>query len=92
MIEIGNQIRAARVLLGWSQRDLAARVAEGPGGHPSTVKYWERADAIPTGPREPAAVRGFRNAFEAEGVRFSAAPGSLVIEWTAPPAGRRGAS
>ena len=67
MIATGVQLKAARELLGWSQRDLAERVAFGPGGHPSTVKYWERPPAIPTGQREPVAVRNFRHAFEAAG-------------------------
>lgn len=81
MIATGVQLKAARELLGWSQRDLAERVAFGPGGHPSTVKYWERNPAIPTGQREPAAVRNFRHAFEAAGVRFWAGGETLGIQW-----------
>ena len=41
MIATGNQIRAARAMLGWSREALAERA----GVHPKTIAYWElRAD------------------------------------------------
>ena len=45
MIVTGNQIRAARALLGWKRRDLAL--------HPNAVAYWERREHIPAADTRP---------------------------------------
>lgn len=80
LIASGMQMKAARALLGWTQRDLAARVPCGDGGSHSAVKYWERRDIIPTGPKEPVAVRSYRQAFEAAGVRFGSGVNMLAVQ------------
>lgn len=80
MIVNGRQLKAARELLGWTQRDLAARVHPKTGGHPGSCKYWERFPEIPTGLSEPIAVRNYRRAFEAEGVHFTSEGGGFGVQ------------
>jgi transcriptional regulator with XRE-family HTH domain len=44
-IVLGNQIRAARMLAGLTQADLARAM----GYHPRSVRYWEsKGDELPT--------------------------------------------
>jgi len=62
MIEAGNQIRAARALVGWSQDDLAGAA----GLHVNSVKTWEARERIGPG----HAVAAMHTAFEGQGVRF----------------------
>lgn len=64
MIEKGNQIRAARGLLGWSQRALAGAA----GIHRNTVKLWEAREVIEGDFR---ALRMIRQTLEGQGVQFS---------------------
>ena len=64
MIETGNQIRAARGLLGWSQRALASAA----GIHHNTVKLWEAREVIEGDFR---ALRSIRQALEGQGVQFA---------------------
>lgn len=83
MITCGNQIRAARALIGWKRVDLAGRARL----HPNAVAYWERAQQIPPPLRsgrpnsEPVGCRNIRQAFEAAGVRFTdiPAPGVSIV-------------
>ena len=42
MIMSGNQIRAARALIGWRRDELAAAA----GLHPNAVKYYERQSSF----------------------------------------------
>ena len=65
-IVMGNQIKAARSLLGWTQHELAnaARV------HPNAVAYWGQAVAIPTGRHQPHACRKIAQALHRSGVEF----------------------
>jgi len=49
----GAQVRAARAMLGWRRRDLAAAA----GLHPNAVAYWERQGDIIAGSIEPVGCR-----------------------------------
>lgn len=66
MIVSGDQLRAARAKLGWSQTDLG-RVA---GLHRNAVGYWERHESIRCQNSNGAVVR-MREAFERAGIRFT---------------------
>jgi hypothetical protein len=72
MITNGNQIRAARALIGWTRRDLA----DAANLHPQAVSYWERSPVIPPvlhsgrRNREPHACQLIREAFGQRGVQF----------------------
>jgi transcriptional regulator with XRE-family HTH domain len=77
-IIMGNQIKAARSLLGWTQHELAdaARV------HPNAVSYWEQTVAIPTGRHQPHACRKMAEALRRFGVEFfgHAKPGVRLVQ------------
>jgi transcriptional regulator with XRE-family HTH domain len=77
-IIMGNQIKAARSLLGWTQHELAdaARV------HPNAVAYWEQTAAIPTGRHQPHACRKMAEALHHSGVEFfgHAKPGVRLVQ------------
>jgi transcriptional regulator with XRE-family HTH domain len=77
-IVMGNQIKAARSLLGWTQHELAdaARV------HPNAVAYWEQTVAIPTGRHQPHACRKMGEALHRSGVEFfgHAKPGVRLVQ------------
>jgi DNA-binding transcriptional regulator YiaG len=76
MIATGRQLRAARVLLGWTRVDLA----RASGVHANSVAYWEATANIPTGPyHEPIACRRMRAALLAAGVRTKVSP-SIGVE------------
>jgi predicted transcriptional regulator len=70
MITTGTQIRAARALLGWRQRDLA----KAAGLHQNAIAYWERHQIIPpplpSGRQnsEPVACRRIREVLFEHGV------------------------
>jgi transcriptional regulator with XRE-family HTH domain len=66
MIVSGEQIRAARARLGWSQTDLA-RVT---GLHRNSICYWERHQDIRC-QNSNGAVAWMREAFERVGIHFS---------------------
>lgn len=71
MIHSGRQIAAARVLLGWTQQDLA----DASHLHRRSIQYWEREEAIPHGRhREPIAVRQIRKALFDAGVEVITRP------------------
>ena len=63
MFTYGNQIKAARALIGWQQDELAAAA----GLHRNAVAYWEGKDVIPTR-SEPVGCRRMREALAAAGV------------------------
>jgi len=63
MIEAGNQIRAARALVGWSQDELATAA----GLHTNSVKHWEGRGRIGGG----HAVDAMQTALAGQGVRFT---------------------
>ena len=68
---MGNQIRAARALLGWTRRDLA-RAAK---LHPNAVAYWERRERIPCGGYQPpVGCRRMQESLIAAGVSFLTLP------------------
>jgi transcriptional regulator with XRE-family HTH domain len=77
-IVMGNQIKAARSLLGWTQHELAdaARV------HSNAVAYWEQAVAIPTGRHQPHACRKMAEALHRSGIEFfgHAKPGVRLVQ------------
>ena len=71
MIHSGCQIAAARVLLGWTQQDLA----DASHLHRRSIQYWEREEVIPHGAyREPVAVRQIRKALADAGVEVITRP------------------
>ena len=71
MIYSGRQIAAARVLLGWTQQDLA----DASHLHRRSIQYWEKEEVIPYGPyREPIAVRSIRKALAEAGVQVFTRP------------------
>ena len=71
MIVTGNQIRAARALLGWTRQDLARTSKL----HPNAIAYWEGRSEIPTGGwRTPAACRRMHEALLEAGVDFLVLP------------------
>ena len=76
MFSTGNQIRAARALIGWHRDQLAAAA----GLHPNAVAYWERKSSIPAGP-EPVACRRVRAALALAGVEpiSEPAPGVRLL-------------
>ena len=70
MIASGNQIRAARAGLGWSQAELAGRA----GIHAKAVQYWEhRQQAQGRAPTRMLA------AFRSAGVEVTAEPRMAVF-------------
>lgn len=74
MIATGQQIRAARAALGWSQEDLAQRA----GLHPKSIGYWEHA--APAEPRRRAmAPERIVAAFRAAGVEIATEPRPAVF-------------
>ena len=79
-----NQVRAARALLGWSQRDLAknAKIAV------STVADFERGQRVPV----PANFQAIRDAIAAAGIAFTAggavAGGTHVLAPATQPGGQ----
>ena len=71
MIVSGNQIRAARALLDWTQAQLAAAAKL----HPNAIAYWEGREQIPWGIyRQPWACRRIREALHSAGVDFLPSP------------------
>ena len=69
MIVCGNQIRAARALLSWTQPQLAEAAAL----HPNAIAYWEGREQIPHG-WQPVACRRIREALLRAGVDFLLSP------------------
>lgn len=69
MIVSGDQLRAARAKLGWSQTDLGRAAAI----HRNAVGYWERHKSIGC-QNSNGAVARMREAFEGAGIRFSELP------------------
>ncbi len=63
MFRSGAQIRAARALLGWTQKDLA----EAADLHPKAVAYWERKDSM-SARREEVGAQRIRHALADAGV------------------------
>ena len=59
------QIRAARALLGWTQRDLGAAL----GVDERQIRFWESRL-----PSSPGKLRTLTEAFRAAGVEFISAP------------------
>lgn len=72
----GNQIRAARALLNWSQ----SRLADAAGLHVNSVKYWERNTAYKSR-REERGLKAIRETLEGQGVAFVS--GGAVLDKTA---------
>jgi hypothetical protein len=71
MISSGQQIAAARVLLGWTQQELA----DASKLHRRSIQYWEREERIPFGGyREPVGVRRIRDALTSAGVEVFVRP------------------
>jgi transcriptional regulator with XRE-family HTH domain len=71
MIVTGNQIRAARALLNWTQTQLA----EAAGVHANAIAYWEGREQIPWGLYlQPWACRRIREALLRGGVDFLQSP------------------
>ena len=66
----GGQIKAARALLGWTVRDLAAKAEIGF----STLVRMEQADGVPGGHVKTLEV--IKNAVEKAGVEFIGSPDS----------------
>jgi transcriptional regulator with XRE-family HTH domain len=77
-IVMGNQIKAARSLLGWTQHELA----DAAGLHSNAVAYWEQTVAIPTGRHQPHACRQIAEALRRSGVEFvgHAKPGVRLVQ------------
>jgi hypothetical protein len=71
----GAQVRAARAMLGWRRRDLAAAA----GLHPNAVAYWERQGDIMAGGIEPIGCCRIRQACERAGIVFIADLGPGVL-------------
>jgi transcriptional regulator with XRE-family HTH domain len=65
-----RQLRAARALLGWSQKELSAS----SGVSLSTLNRLERGDGDPS----ISSLRMIQKAFEAAGVRFLNAPDQSI--------------
>lgn len=74
MFTTGNQIRAARALIGWQQDELATAAAL----HRNTVAYWEGKAAIPTR-GEPVGCRRMREALAVAGVVVVTKPAPGVM-------------
>jgi hypothetical protein len=71
MISKGAQIRAARALLNWTQKDLALASTL----HYRSIQYWElQTDIKHGGYREPVGVRHIREALERHGVQAFTRP------------------
>ncbi len=76
MFTSGNQIRAARALIGWRRDELAAA----SGLHPNAVKYWEtRRDFSNREANEPVGLQRIRDALEGAGVVAIAEPAPGVV-------------
>lgn len=74
-VRAGSQIRAARALLGWSQRDLA----EAAGLHRSSVGYREAGARIRLKRDEYAVFRTF-GTLQAAGATFSDEPLGVALQ------------
>lgn len=68
----GAQIRAARAVLRWSARDLAAQASIGI----ATISRAEAEDGVPS--TTPANLKAIRRAFEEMGIRFTEDPDGQV--------------
>jgi DNA-binding transcriptional regulator YiaG len=66
-----RQIRAARALVGWTQKDLGDAI----GVHERQVRFWEKRL-----PSNPTKLHTLIDAFEAVGVEFIASPKMGVRE------------
>ncbi len=75
MIASGNQIRAARAALGWSQEELAGRA----GIHAKSTCYWERMGAISPRQARGWALERMLAAFASAGVDVVAEPRPAVL-------------
>lgn len=71
-----RQIRAARGLLAWTQKDLGAAI----GVDQRLIRYWERR--LPSSPKKRERIR---KAFEANGVVFLDQP--IGVGFAPPPDG-----
>jgi transcriptional regulator with XRE-family HTH domain len=68
-IEItSEQIRAARAMLGWSVRELAARTGIGS----ATIKRYEAATGVPKSRK--GHLNGLKENFESAGIEFIGGP------------------
>jgi len=65
MITSCRQIRAARALIGWTQKDLGNAI----GVDERQIRFWERR--LPTNPKK---LRTLIEAFKVVGVEFVSAP------------------
>ena len=82
MFTTGNQIRAARALIGWRRDELA----EAAGLHVNAVKYWERLPSFSDREQnEPVGLRRIREALDEAGVMLidDPAPGVYLARATA---------
>ena len=75
MIASGNQIRAARGALGWSQEDLASRA----GIHAKAVQYWEHMSVVSQSQAQGRAPTRMLAAFKSAGVEVTAEPRRAVF-------------
>lgn len=77
----GNQIRAARALIGWGQGELAARA----GLHRNAVVYWETRERFSDREnRVPVGLQRIADALEQAGVVAISQPAPGVIVRAAP--------
>lgn len=71
MFVSGNQIKAARALVGWNRDQLAIAA----GLHPNAVKYWERKlEFSDRETVEPVGLQRIQDALASAGVTATADP------------------